>query len=90
MDQDRLQRRDSVVEELDYSVCWATDISLTNLAYVPTVDEEPNDQRVNTLGAAAVTHNTEPSVNYALAEVLQCQCKQFDVVCTVHHHTICI
>jgi hypothetical protein len=73
------QRQDSVaVRELDYSVCQATDVSVTKLAYVSNVDEKrfyaPDDQRVGTLAAAAATHNTAPSVNYSLTEVLQCQC----------------
>ena len=47
------------------------------------VDEErfyvPDDQSVRTVGAAAAAaaaHNTEPSVNYSLTEVFQCQCKR--------------
>jgi hypothetical protein len=81
VDQDRIQRWGPVVVgELDYSVCQATDIPVTELAYVWNVDEGrfyvPDDQRVRTLGAvAAATHNTELSVNYAVTEVLQYQCK---------------
>jgi hypothetical protein len=75
-----MQRRDSVaVEELEDLFCHATDISVTILAHVSNVDEGrfyvPDDQRVRTVGAAAATHNTEPSVNYSLTEVFQCQCK---------------
>jgi len=77
-----MQRRDYVVvKELEYLFWQPTDISVTMLAHVSNVDEErfyvPNDQRVRTVGAAAAaaTHNTEPSVNYSLTVVFQCQCK---------------
>jgi len=75
-----MQRRYSVVvEELEYLFYQATDISVTIQAHVSKVDEErfyvPNDQSVRMVGAAAATHNTEPSVNYSLTEVFQCQCK---------------
>jgi hypothetical protein len=51
-----------------------TDISETKLAYLSNTEEErlhvPDDQRVSVLGATAMTHNTEPCVNYSLIEVL--------------------
>jgi hypothetical protein len=74
------RRHSGIVGELEYLFCQETDIYVTILAHVSNVDEErfyvPDDQRVRKVGAAAAaTHNTEPSVNYSLTEVFQCQCK---------------
>lgn len=47
-----------------------TDISETNLAYLSNTEEERLHVPDDVLGATAMTHNTEPCVNYSLIEVL--------------------